>query len=90
MAIDIADYGRRYMISDRPSAWLLELALHLGNSVLLVLFWAMLIEPNVHGHGPWSDSPGVKRSPSRSPVPWWRRGPVWGSWAGGLVARASR
>ena len=68
VAIDIADYGRRYMISDRPSAWLLELALHLGNSVLLVLFWAMLIEPNVHGHGPWSDSPGVKRSPSRSPV----------------------
>ena len=48
VAIDIADYGRRYMISDRPSAWLLGLASHLANSVLLVLFWAMLIEPNVH------------------------------------------
>jgi hypothetical protein len=48
VAIDIADYGRRYMISDRPSAWLPGLASHLANSVLLVLFWAMLIEPNVH------------------------------------------
>jgi hypothetical protein len=48
VAINIADYGRRYMISDRPSAWLLGLASHLANSVLLVLFWAMLIEPNVH------------------------------------------
>ncbi|MGI9149785.1 MAG: hypothetical protein ACR2IK_25090 [Chloroflexota bacterium] len=43
VAIDIADYGRRYMISDRPSAWLLGLASHLANSVLLVLFWAMTI-----------------------------------------------
>lgn len=36
------------MISDRPSAWLLGLASHLANSVLLVLFWAMTIEPNLH------------------------------------------
>jgi hypothetical protein len=46
VAIDIADYGRRYMVSDRPSAWLFGLASHLANSVLLVLAWAMLIEPN--------------------------------------------
>jgi hypothetical protein len=52
VAIDIADYGRRYMLSDRPSAWLLGLASRLANSVLLVLFWAMLIEPNVHGPRP--------------------------------------
>ena len=26
VAIDIADFGRRYMVSDRPSAWLLGLA----------------------------------------------------------------
>ena len=37
VAINIADYGRRYMISDRPSAWLLGLASHLANSVLVVL-----------------------------------------------------
>jgi hypothetical protein len=47
VAIDIAEYGRRYMVSDRPSAWLFGLASHLANSVLLVLAWAMLIEPNV-------------------------------------------
>ena len=90
VAIDIADYGRRYMISDRPSAWLLELALHLANSVLLVLFWAMLIEPNVHGHGPWSDSPGVKRSPSRSPVSLVAPRSSLGFMGWRLVARASR
>lgn len=47
-AIDIADYGRRYMVSDRPSAWLLGFVCHLANSFLLVLAWATLIEPNLH------------------------------------------
>ncbi len=47
IAFDIADIGRRYMVSDRPSAWLFGLASHLTNSVLLVLFWAMAIEPNL-------------------------------------------
>lgn len=47
VAFDIADYGRRYMISDRPSAWLLGLASHLANSILLVLVWAMVILPNL-------------------------------------------
>ena len=49
VAFDIADFGRRYMVSDRPSAWLLGLASHLVNSILLVLVWAMLIVPNL----PW-------------------------------------
>jgi hypothetical protein len=48
VAIDIADYGRRYMVSDRASAWLIGFASHLLNSVLLVLLWAMVIVPNVH------------------------------------------
>jgi hypothetical protein len=47
VAIDIAEYGRRYMVSDRPSAWLFGMASHLANSVILVLAWAMLIEPNL-------------------------------------------
>ena len=47
VAIDIADFGRRYMMSDRPSAWLMGMASHLINSVLLVLVWASMIEPNV-------------------------------------------
>jgi hypothetical protein len=47
VAIDIADYGRRYMVSDRPSAWVLGLASHLVNSVLLVLLWASTIVPNL-------------------------------------------
>ena len=47
VAFDIADFGRRYMVSDRPSAWLLGLASHLVNSILLVLLWAMLIVPNL-------------------------------------------
>jgi hypothetical protein len=47
VAIDIAEYGRRYMVSDRPSAWLFGLASHLANSIILVLVWAMLIEPNL-------------------------------------------
>jgi hypothetical protein len=49
VAFDIADFGRRYMVSDRPSAWLLGLASHLVNSMLLVLLWAMLLVPNL----PW-------------------------------------
>jgi hypothetical protein len=48
VAFDIADFGRRYMVSDRPSAWLLGFASHLINSVLLVLVWAMLILPNLY------------------------------------------
>jgi hypothetical protein len=47
VAIDIADFGRRYMASDRASAWLLGMASHLINSILLVLVWAMAIEPNL-------------------------------------------
>src|SRR5262249_52915795 len=47
VAFDIADFGRRYMISDRPSAWLLGLASHLANSILLVLVWALVIVPNI-------------------------------------------
>ena len=52
VALDIADYGRRYMVSDRPSAWLFGLFAHLANSVLLVLVFAMLIEPNLEWPGP--------------------------------------
>ncbi len=48
-AVDIADFGRRYMVSDRPSAWLFGLGSHLANSVLLVLAWTMFIVPNL----PW-------------------------------------
>lgn len=48
IAIDIADYGRRYLVSDRPSAWLLGLAAHLVNSVLLAYAWATLVQPNLH------------------------------------------
>ena len=48
VAIDISDYGRRYMVSDRTSAWLLGFASHLTNSVLLVLLWACVIEPNLN------------------------------------------
>ena len=49
VAFDIADIGRRYMVSDRPSAWILGLASHLTNSVLLVLVYAMVIVPSI----PW-------------------------------------
>jgi hypothetical protein len=49
VAFDIADFGRRYMVSDRPSVWLLGFASHLVNSILFVLVWAMLIVPNL----PW-------------------------------------
>ena len=48
VAIDIADFGRRYMVSDRASAWLLGFLSHLLNSILLVLLWAMVVLPNVH------------------------------------------
>ncbi len=47
-AIDIADFGRRYMASDRPSAWILGMVSHLINSVLLTLVWAMAIAPAFH------------------------------------------
>src|SRR5437763_7322300 len=50
VAVDIADFGRRYMISDRPSAWLLGFASHLLNSILLVFVWAIAIEPNLPLH----------------------------------------
>ena len=52
VSFDIADYGRRYMVSDRPSAWLMGFVSHLINSVLLVLLWACVIEPNVGWPGP--------------------------------------
>jgi hypothetical protein len=51
VSIDIADYGRRYMVSDRSSAWLLGMASHLVNSFLLTLVFATLIEPNVDAPG---------------------------------------
>lgn len=47
VAVDIADFGRRYMVSDRPSAWLFGLASHLANSVILTLLWASAVEPNL-------------------------------------------
>lgn len=46
-AMDIADFGRRYMVSDRPSAWFFGLASHLVNSVILTFVWASAIEPNL-------------------------------------------
>jgi hypothetical protein len=46
-AIDIADFGRRYIVSDRPSAWYFGMISHLANSVIFTLFWAALIEPNL-------------------------------------------
>jgi hypothetical protein len=47
VAVDISDFGRRYIVSDRPSAWFFGMASHLANSVILVLVWASLIEPNL-------------------------------------------
>jgi hypothetical protein len=44
--VDIADFGRRYMVSDRPSAWFFGLISHLVNSVILAFAWASGIEPN--------------------------------------------
>ena len=52
VAVDIADFGRRYMASDRPSAWFFGLASHLVNSVLLALLFAAAIVPN-SGWPPW-------------------------------------
>jgi hypothetical protein len=52
-AIDIADFGRRYIVSDRPSAWYFGMASHLANSVILTLVWATLIEPNLAWPRPW-------------------------------------
>jgi hypothetical protein len=46
-AVDIADFGRRYMVSDRPSAWFFGLASHLVNSVILTFVWASAVEPNL-------------------------------------------
>jgi hypothetical protein len=46
-AVDIADFGRRYMVSDRPSAWFFGLVSHLANSVILALVWASVVEPNL-------------------------------------------
>jgi hypothetical protein len=54
VSFDIADYGRRYMVSDRPSAWLLGFVSHLVNSVLLVYLWASVIDPNLHWPRPLS------------------------------------
>jgi hypothetical protein len=48
IALDIADFGRRYLVSDRPSAWILGMVAHLINSVLLAFAWASLIEPNLN------------------------------------------
>jgi hypothetical protein len=50
--VDIADFGRRYMVSDRPSAWFFGLASHLANSVILALVWAAVVEPNLAWPGP--------------------------------------
>jgi hypothetical protein len=46
-AVDIADFGRRYMVSDRPSAWFFGLASHLANSIILAFLWASVVEPNL-------------------------------------------
>jgi hypothetical protein len=46
-AMDIADFGRRYMVSDRPSAYFFGLISHIVNSVILTLVWATSIEPNL-------------------------------------------
>ena len=47
IAVDIADFGRRYMVSDRPSAWFFGLFSHLVNSVLFAMAWAMVILPTL-------------------------------------------
>jgi hypothetical protein len=50
VAIDIPDFGRRYIVSDRPAAWFAGLLSHEINSVLLTLAWATIILPSL----PWS------------------------------------
>lgn len=52
-SFDIADFGRRYMASDRPSAWIMGLVSHLINSVLLTFVWAAVIEPNLSWPRVW-------------------------------------
>lgn len=52
VVVDIADFGRRYIVSDRPSAWYFGLASHLANSVILVFAWASLIEPRLNLFAP--------------------------------------
>jgi hypothetical protein len=47
VAVDIADFGRRYMVSDRPSAWFFGMASHLVNSVILTFVWAAVVEPRL-------------------------------------------
>jgi uncharacterized membrane protein YeaQ/YmgE (transglycosylase-associated protein family) len=47
VGLDLADFGRRYIISDRPSAWLLGLLSHLANSILLVFVYAAILVPNI-------------------------------------------
>jgi hypothetical protein len=54
VAVDIADFGRRYIVSDRPSAWYFGMVSHLANSVILVLVWAAVIEPNLRWPRPLS------------------------------------
>lgn len=44
-AIDIADFGRRYIVSDRPSAWYFGMLSHLANSIIFTFVWAALIDP---------------------------------------------
>lgn len=46
-ALDIADIGRRYIVSDRPSAWMFGMISHLVNSIILVFIWASLIQVNL-------------------------------------------
>ena len=47
------------MMSDRSSAWLVGLVSHLLNSVLLVLVWAMVVQPNLSIHRVFAGSCGV-------------------------------
>ena len=49
VTIDIADFGRRYIVSDRLSAWYFGMLSHLANSVILVFIYASLFEPNLPG-----------------------------------------
>jgi hypothetical protein len=46
-AFDISDFGRRYMASDSPIAWIVGMVSHLINSILLVFTWASLICSNL-------------------------------------------
>lgn len=49
VGVDFADFGRRYIISDRPSAWIVGLLSHLANSILLVFVFAAVLVPTI----PW-------------------------------------